>query len=129
MKFTIKVNGIGKIDKSLLRKSKNITGAIAEGVNNSAAVVEKDIKKTCPFVTGNLARSIISEFKDNGLTALIGPDFKQAPYAYYVEFGRAKSGKIPPYPFSGRHYMEKSFMRTKSYIKTVLIFAIRKAII
>ena len=92
----------------------------------SVTTTEARAKEIVPVRSGNLMRSIFTEFKDDGLTAWIGPDYLAAPYGYYVEFGRSKSGKQPPYPFAGRHYMEGAFYQTKTQVQSMLETSIKR---
>ncbi len=127
-KFTIEIKGVEGLEKALLEKNEEILDAMKLGVNYGAALVEEEAKMEAPVITGNLVRSIMTDFSDDELEAVIGPDMNQAPYAHYVEFGRSRSGKIPPYPFAGRHYMEHSFNNTKDEVQNLIRGLIERAI-
>jgi HK97 gp10 family phage protein len=127
-KISLKVSGLQNLLNSLGGKKKALLDGMKQGVNFGAAIVEAKAKQIVPVRTGNLMRSIFTKFEDDGFKALIGPDILAAPYGYYVEFGRSKSGNQPPYPFAGRHYMEGAFYQTKGQVKSVFQREISKAI-
>ena len=127
-KISIKISGLQNIIASLGNKKQALLNGLKDGVNMGSAVVEARAKEIVPVRSGNLMRSIFTEFYDGGFRALIGPDINAAPYGYYVEFGRSKSGKEPPYPFAGRHYMEGAFHQTQSKVKNILESAVKNAI-
>jgi len=127
-RITYKVSGFQKILLALQGKRKAMIEGLVEGVDKGSVIVEAKSKEIVPVRTGNLMRSIHTQFRDGGLRALVGPDIKAAPYAYYVEFGRSKSGKIPPYPFEGRHYMEHTFYMTRGQVSSIIQTAVRRAI-
>ena len=127
-KITVKVSGLENLLNTLEGKKSKLEKALKEGVNMGAAIVEAKAREIVPVRTGNLMRSIMTEFKNDGFTALVGPDIKAAPYGYYVEFGRSKSGKQPPYPFAGRHYMETSFYQTKDRVENIIKKSINDSI-
>lgn len=111
-KFQIKVNGVDRIIKNLNKKESEIKNAMKDGVNSGSVLVEATSKKIVPVRTGNLMRSIHTEINKSGLEAKVGPDMKQAPYAVYVEFGTRN--------FKGRHYMERTFLATKTKVKEII---------
>ena len=129
-KFSIKyrLSGMQRVLLALQGKQKAMIQGLKEGVDKGSVIVEAKSKEIVPVRTGNLMRSIHTQFRDGGLRALVGPDIKAAPYAYYVEFGRSKSGKQPPYPFEGRHYMENTFYLTKGQVSSIIETAVRRAI-
>lgn len=127
-KISVKVSGLNNLLATLGKKKQALLDNMKEGVNRGATVVEARAKEIVPVRTGNLMRSIHTQFLDSGFRAIIGPDINAAPYGYYVEFGRSKSGKIPPYPFAGRHYMEGAFYQTQGQVKTILERAIKSAL-
>jgi len=129
-KFQIsyKVTGLQKILANLGSRKQLLLENLKQAVDDGSTIVEARAKEIVPVRSGNLMRSIHTQFKNDGFTAVIGPDYKAAPYAYYVEFGRSKSGKIPPYPFAGRHYMEQSFYQTKIQVTKILENAVKNAI-
>lgn len=129
-KFQIqyKVTGLEKILATMGRKQKQLVEGLKQAVDDGSTIVEARAKEIVPVRSGNLMRSIHTQFKNEGFTALIGPDWKAAPYAYYVEFGRSKSGKIPPYPFAGRHYMEQSFYQTRNQVEILIHNAVKKIV-
>jgi len=121
-KFSIKFDILGtdSIRKALEKDSKKVIEGLQAGIDRGSVLVEASAKQNVPVRSGNLMRSIFTEFSQDKLKAMIGPDINAAPYGYYVEFGRSKSGKVPPYPFSGRHYMENSFYQTRQQVKDVI---------
>lgn len=128
-KIGVKINGMKNLISSLQGNQKKLIAGMKEGVNLGTALVEAKAKEIVPVKTGNLMRAIFAEFENDGLKGIVGPDYLAAPYAYYVEFGRSKSGKQPPYPFEGRHYMERSFTQTKQQVRLVIRNSIKESLL
>jgi HK97 gp10 family phage protein len=125
--FSIKITGFDEIEKKLNKMPKEIGLALKEAVNKGATVFQKEVQVTAPSITNNLVKSVMVEISNEGLTAKIGPDFKQAPYAYYVEHGTTYGAKKdPPYDFAGRHYMEKSFYKKRKEVRNLFAHAVRQ---
>jgi len=72
-RITTKITGLQNILSKLDGKQAQLLESMKEGVNMGAAVVEARAKEIVPVRSGNLMRSIFTEFKDDGLTAWIGP--------------------------------------------------------
>ncbi len=123
-----KVSGFQRILIALQGKRQAMINGLKDGVDKGSVIVEAKSKEIVPVRTGNLMRSIHTQILDGGLRAVVGPDILAAPYAYYVEFGRSRSGKIPPYPFEGRHYMENTFYLTRNQVSSIIQLAVRRAI-
>jgi len=113
-------SSIKGIKRELRRKNADLLQAMKDAVQDGTTIMEAELQATVPVITGNLSKSITVEFDKTGLIGKVGPDYNQAPYAWYVEFGRSRSGKVPPYPFEGRHYMERAFKNKKKEVVKIL---------
>ena len=66
---------------------KALNGACFAVVKKAAQNIERRVKTTAPYRTGNLRRSYHLQLDRQNLAARVGSDPSIAPYAGYVEFG------------------------------------------
>ena len=78
----MKITGIDALQKKL---RKNATLAdVKHVVKSNTSIMNKNMQKLAPVDTGNMKRSITSDFTDGGLSGTTGP---HTDYAGYVEHG------------------------------------------
>ena len=78
----MKITGIDALQKKLRR---NVTlDDVKYIVKSNTSNMNKNMQKLAPVDTGNMKRSITSEFSDGGLTGTTSPDTN---YAVHVEYG------------------------------------------
>lgn len=78
----MKITGIDALQKKL-RKNATLDD-VKHVVKSNTASMNKNMQNLAPVDTGNMKRSISSEFTDAGLTGTTGP---HTDYAGYVEYG------------------------------------------
>lgn len=77
---------------------KSLSRAIWPVISQTGQNIERIVKTTAPFRTGNLRRSYHVQLFPEQLRARVGSDSGIAPYAGFVEFGTSKQ---PPQPHLG----------------------------
>lgn len=132
--FNVKIENLDKILNELTKKKDDVLSALKSGVDEGAKIMKTEMQSRIPSVTGNLKNSIEIEKSNNNYTAKIGPN-KNVPYAYYIEFGRSKSGNTPPYPIKhksagvgGYHYVERTFYSEKEKVEKLIESKIKKVL-
>jgi HK97 gp10 family phage protein len=78
----MKITGIDALQNKL-RKNATLDD-VKHVVKSNTANMNKNIQKIAPVDTGDMKRSITSEFTDGGFTGTTGP---HTDYAGYVEYG------------------------------------------
>jgi len=137
--YKITVKGSNAVIASLARKRQNFSSIIQTAVRVAGIQIVKQAKINAPTKTGNLRRSILSEYshKGNVYTARVTPDEKVAKYATWVEMGHAQQpGRYVPAIgkrlvaswVEGKWYMAKTGIQMKSQVEDNLKKAFRKAL-
>ena len=78
----MKITGIDALQKKL-RKNATLND-VKHVVKRNTVSMNKNMQNLAPVDTGNMKRSITSNFTDRGLTGTTGP---HTDYAGYVEYG------------------------------------------
>lgn len=78
----MKITGIDALQKKL-RKNATLDD-VKHVVKSNTTNMNKNMQNIAPVDTGNMKRSITSEFTDGGFTGTTGP---HTDYAGYVEYG------------------------------------------
>jgi len=143
---TIKINGSDAVINSLSRKRLNFSNVIQTAVRVAGIQIEKQAKINAPSKTGNLRRSILSEYSHvgNTYTSRVTPDYKtlggtpEKNYGIFVEMGHAQEpGRYVPAIgkrlvaswVEGKWYMAKTGIQMKQQVENNLKNAFRKAMI
>ncbi|MEC0664484.1 HK97 gp10 family phage protein [Priestia flexa] len=101
-----------------LKKLETLGDRIAEkALQAGAKILQREIIKRTPERTGNLAENIIVSKVVQGYID-IGPDFKNAFYARFLEYGTSTMDAQP--------FIEPAFLAVKDEVQAVMAQVIRQ---
>ena len=114
--ISFKIRGAEEVAKKLANISKKAKAEVNKALTNAGYVVERNVKRRTPVVTGRLRSSIHTQPSRN-FKALVGTNVS---YAQAVEDGTKY--------FSGRKMFKKGLNDSKPQIKRIVSDGMSKAI-
>lgn len=87
----VKIFGAKEVLKKLLEQPEKTNAALKLAVRDTTVMLERTVKRLAPHKSGALMRSIMSSFKDEGLTGFVGTNIA---YAAIQEFGGTVTPRV-----------------------------------
>lgn len=103
MKVIIEITGLERLQKEIAKRQD--LAPFKDVLKANATRLQRGAMQDAPIDTGTLRRSIMLEFQDGGMTALVDANTE---YAAYVEYGTRYMSAQP--------FMYPNFVKTKTQL-------------